>query len=67
MRKKKLGREQAIAWVLYFTEGYAANVETHIKKFGGVLDRTTLTILRKAQHQAKDTADDLRERLRIKG
>ena len=66
MRRKKLTREQATAWVLYFTEGYAANVERHIRIHVDVLERPVVSALRKSQRQAVDTAHELRGQLRKK-
>ena len=65
MRKKQT-REQAIAWVLYFTEGYVANIEQHMRKHIRVLDDQTIAVFQRGQQQARETAMKLRQKLRKK-
>lgn len=53
-------RQRELAWMLYITEGYIANVEHAVTVNSYTLDRKTLSLMRHVQRMADDCGRQLR-------
>lgn len=56
-------RQRELAWLLYITEGYIANVANALQVNGATLDRRALATMKNAMRNAENTAREIRAEL----